>query len=160
MSLRPGRSGPLGRGLAALIPQAAAAASATGAPTDIPIARIERNPYQPRTAFEREALEQLAQSIAEHGILQPILVSETLDGYRLIAGERRLRASQLAGLERIPAVIRQAADAQLLEWALVENLHRQDLNVLEEAAAGELTWEFCATRTRFGPRTTPTHLTG
>jgi ParB family transcriptional regulator, chromosome partitioning protein len=132
VSLRPGRPHSLGRGLAALIPQAAAT---TPPPSEIPIARIERNPYQPRTAFERAALEELAASISAHGVLQPILVSETLDGYRLIAGERRVRASQMAGLDRIPAVIRQATDADQLELALVENLQRADLNPIEEANA-------------------------
>ena len=130
---RPSRPGPLGRGLSALIPQAAAASSPP--PAEIPISRIERNPYQPRTAFERATLEELADGIAVHGVIQPILVTETLEGYRLIAGERRLRASQMAGLERIPAVIRQATDADQLELALVENLQRADLNALEEARA-------------------------
>jgi ParB family transcriptional regulator, chromosome partitioning protein len=132
MNPRPGRPSSLGRGLSALIPQAA---TTTPAPTEIPVARIERNPYQPRTAFERASLEDLAASITVHGVLQPILVTETLDGYRLIAGERRLRAAQLAGLERIPAVVRQSADGDQLELALVENLQRTDLNAFEEARA-------------------------
>jgi ParB family chromosome partitioning protein len=119
MSTGSGRPSSLGRGLAALIPQAVAA---TPGPAEIAIDRIERNPHQPRTAFEEGALAELAASIAIHGILQPILVTETLDGYRLVAGERRLRAAQIVGLERIPAVIRQADERDQLELALVENL--------------------------------------
>ncbi len=132
MTARAGRPASLGRGLAALIPQAVAA---TPGPADIPIERIERNPHQPRTSFEEEALAELAASIAAHGVLQPILVTETLEGYRLVAGERRLRAAQLAGLDRIPAVIRQATEQDQLELALVENLQRADLNAMEAARA-------------------------
>lgn len=132
MTARSPRPSSLGRGLAALIPQAVAS---TPGPVEIAIDRIERNPYQPRTAFEREGLDELAASIAAHGILQPVIVTETLDGYRLIAGERRLRAAQLAGLQRIPVVIRQAGDRDQLELALVENLQRTDLNALEAARA-------------------------
>ena len=132
MNARAARPASLGRGLAALIPQAVAS---TPGPVEIAIDRIERNPYQPRAAFEDEALEELAASITAHGILQPILVTETLEGYRLVAGERRLRAAQMAGLERIPAVIRQADDRDQLELALVENLQRTDLNAMEAARA-------------------------
>jgi ParB family transcriptional regulator, chromosome partitioning protein len=132
MTARSGRPTSLGRGLAALIPQAVAS---TPGPAEIPIDRIERNPYQPRTAFEEEALAELAASIATHGVLQPVLVTETLEGYRLVAGERRLRAAQMAGLERIPAVIRQASEQDQLELALVENLQRADLNAMEAARA-------------------------
>ena len=85
--------------------------------------------------MDQAELEALAASIREHGVLQPILVTETLDGYQLVAGERRYRASQMAGLERIPALIRQLADREQLELALVENLHRQDLGPMEEAHA-------------------------
>ncbi len=122
----------LGRGLASLIPQRPAAIAA---PTEIPIVRISRNPYQPRRAVDQEAIEQLAASIREHGVLQPVLVTETFDGYQLVAGERRVRAAQLAGLERVPAVIRQLADRDQLELALVENLQRADLSAIEEAHA-------------------------
>jgi ParB family chromosome partitioning protein len=132
MNARAARPASLGRGLAALIPQAVAS---TPGPVEIAIDRIERNPYQPRAAFEDAALEELAASITAHGILQPILVTETLEGYRLVAGERRLRAAQMAGLERIPAVIRQADDRDQLELALVENLQRTDLNAMEAARA-------------------------
>jgi ParB family transcriptional regulator, chromosome partitioning protein len=122
----------LGRGLEALIPQRA---TAIAAPTEIPLSRISPNPYQPRTSIADEGLRELAASIAVHGVLQPILVTETLEGYRLVAGERRVRASLLAGLERIPAVVRQLADHDQLELALVENLQRADLDPLEEARA-------------------------
>jgi ParB family chromosome partitioning protein len=126
------RPASLGRGLDALIPRAA---STTPVPADIPIDRIERNPYQPRTVFEVDQLDQLRASIVAHGVLQPVLVTETLEGYRLIAGERRVRAAQLAGLTRIPAIVRQAAGREQLELALVENLQRADLNAVEEAHA-------------------------
>ena len=132
MTARSSRPASLGRGLTALIPQAA---STTPVPAEIPVDRIERNPYQPRTAFELDQLDQLRASIVAHGVLQPILVSETLEGYRLIAGERRVRAAQLAGLTRIPAIVRQAAGREQLELALVENLQRADLNAVEEAGA-------------------------
>jgi len=122
----------LGRGLAALIPEAVAA---TPRPVEIAIDRVEPNPLQPRAAFDEEALSELAASIAAHGVLQPILVTETLEGYRLVAGERRLRAAQRAGLSRIPAVVRQADERGQLELALVENLQRADLNAIEAAHA-------------------------
>src|SRR5450759_4207121 len=115
VTARPARPASLGRGLAALIPKAA---STTPVPAEIPIDRIERNPYQPRTVFELDQLDQLRASIAAHGILQPVLVTETLEGYRLIAGERRVRAAQLAGLTRIPAIVRQATGREQLELAV------------------------------------------
>ena len=122
----------LGRGLSSLIPQRPAGQGVQ----DIPIDRVRHNPYQPRVHAEREALEALAASIAEHGVLQPILVVETIDGYQLIAGERRLRAAELVGLERIPALVRgTVAERHHLELALIENLQRSDLNPLEEARA-------------------------
>lgn len=153
MTPRPGRPvSALGRGLASLIPQRE---PATTAPVEIPLARIRRNPYQPRQRVEQEALEQLAASIAEHGVIQPVLVTETFDGYQLVAGERRVRAAQMAGLERIPAVIRQLADHAQLELALVENIQRTDLDPMEEAHAfRQLIDEFGFTQeqlaTRFG----------
>jgi ParB family chromosome partitioning protein len=131
VSARP-RTASLGRGLSALIPQAVAS---TPGPAEIPIDQIERNPYQPRTSFAEEALAELAASIAAHGVLQPVLVTETLNGYRLVAGERRLRAAQMAGLKRIPALIRQASEQDQLELALVENLQRADLNAMDAARA-------------------------
>jgi ParB family chromosome partitioning protein len=132
MTVRPERQQGLGRGLAALIPQRAVPA---GGPIEIPISRIHANPYQPRRSMDSDQLAGLAASIVEHGVIQPLIVTEALDGYRLIAGERRLRAAQLAGLERVPVVIRQVADKEQLELALVENLQRSDLDAIEEALA-------------------------
>jgi ParB family chromosome partitioning protein len=131
VTVRPDRQQGLGRGLAALIPQRSHAAGST----EIPISRVRPNPRQPRQRMDEGELEALAASIREHGVLQPILVTETLDGYQLVAGERRFRASQLAGLERIPAIVRQLADREQLELALVENLQREDLGPMEEAHA-------------------------
>src|SRR3954463_9054091 len=124
-------TGGLGRGLAALIPQR----DEQSASVELPIASISRNPFQPRQAFQQAQLDELATSIAEHGVLQPILVTEVAGGYRLIAGERRLRAAEMAGLERIPALVRSADDSLQLSWALIENMQRSDLNALEEATA-------------------------
>lgn len=121
----------LGRGLAALIPQRDSGPRTV----ELPIRAISHNPYQPRQTLERDRLEELAASIAEHGILQPVLVSEGSQGYVLIAGERRLRAAEMAGLDRVPAVIRSVGDREHLALALVENLQRSDLNPLEEAHA-------------------------
>jgi len=126
---RPGSG--LGRGLAALIPQR----ENEGATLELPIAEIARNPYQPRQEFEPAALAELAASISEHGVLQPVLVNETVDGYVLVAGERRLRAAQMAGLERVPAVVRSLAEREQLALALVENMQRADLAPLDQARA-------------------------
>ena len=123
---------PLGRGLGALIPQRSPSA---GGINEIPLSRIQGNPHQPRQRFDHAELEALAASIREHGVIQPILVTESVHGYQLIAGERRVRAARLAGLERIPAVVRQLADSEQLELALVENLQREDLNPIESAHA-------------------------
>lgn len=128
---RPERHQGLGRGLSALIPQR----TPPPGPIEIPVRRIMSNPYQPRRRMDEEALKGLRDSILEHGVIQPILVTETIEGYRLVAGERRLRAAELAGLERIPAVVRQLADPEQLELALVENLQRADLDAMEEAHA-------------------------
>jgi ParB family transcriptional regulator, chromosome partitioning protein len=121
----------LGRGLAALIPQR----QETRPALELPISAIARNPYQPRQHVDSDALRELADSIAENGVLQPVLVTETAEGYRLIAGERRLRAAEMAGLERIPAVVRTADEEAQLALALIENLQRTDLNAIEEARA-------------------------
>ncbi len=131
MTVRSERHTGLGRGLTALIPQR----SQHVATTEIPIDRIQPNPRQPRQRMDQDQLDELAASIREHGVLQPILVTETLDGYQIVAGERRFRASRQAGLDRIPAVIRQLADRDQLELALVENLQRADLGPMEEAHA-------------------------
>ncbi len=107
--------------------------TATGI-SKILVADIETNPKQPRTDFDEQALQELAQSIKTHDIIQPLTISKMANGkYRLIAGERRLRASKIAGLKEVPAYIRQANDAQLLELALLENLQREDLNAMEIA---------------------------
>jgi len=149
MTVRAERHSGLGRGLTALIPQR----SQHAATTEIPIERIRPNPRQPRQRMDQDELDSLAASILEHGILQPILVTETLDGYQLVAGERRFRASQQAGLERIPAVIRQLADRDQLELALVENLQRADLGPLEEAHAFQaLATEFAMTHDQIAQR--------
>ncbi len=146
------RHGGLGRGLASLIPQRPAGTAASSA-TEIPIDRIRPNPYQPRQRMDEEALAQLADSVRQHGVIQPVLVTELLDGYQLVAGERRLRAAQMAGLERIPAVIRQLADRDQLELALVENLLRSDLNPIEEAQAfRQLIDEFAFTQDQLASR--------
>jgi ParB family chromosome partitioning protein len=133
VTARPGeRPTALGRGLASLIP---GRAGAVEAPAEIPLDRIAMNPYQPRRRVDGAELEALAASIAEHGVLQPILVTETLEGYQLVAGERRVRAARMAGLTRIPAVVRELAEQHQLELALVENIQRADLGPLEEARA-------------------------
>jgi ParB family chromosome partitioning protein len=140
----------LGRGLEALIPQTTPAGAA---PVEIPIARIRGNPYQPRQRVEQKALESLAASIAIHGVIQPVLVTEVLDGYQLVAGERRVRAAQMAGLDRVPAVIRQMAERDQLAVAIVENVQRADLNAMEEAHAyRQLADEFNLTQDEIATR--------
>ena len=131
------RSG-LGRGLGSLIPHTGTEPDvATGSPTltEIAVADITPNPNQPRVHFDEESLGELADSIAQLGLLQPILVRRVPDGYQLIAGERRWRAARRAGLTTVPAVVRVSDDIGAVEEALVENLHREDLTALEEAAA-------------------------
>jgi ParB family chromosome partitioning protein len=143
-------SAALGRGLASLIPQRA---TATTAVVEIPLARITANPHQPRSHVDDTRLEELAASIREHGVLQPVLVTETLDGYQLVAGERRVRAARIAGLERIPALLRQLADRDQLEIALVENVQRADLDPIDEAHAyRQLIEEFGLTQERVAER--------
>jgi ParB family chromosome partitioning protein len=131
MTVRPERSQGLGRGLAALIPQRSAIQ--TGGAIEIPIAGIRPNPSQPRRHFDPTELATLAASIREHGVLQPILVTETIDGYQLVAGERRVRAAADAGLDRIPAIVRHLDERSQLEFALIENLQREDLDPIEAA---------------------------
>ena len=130
MTVRPERAHGLGRGLSTLIPQRN---GGQPGPTDIAIERIRPNPHQPRRRFDEAELATLTESVREHGILQPILVTETIDGYRLVTGERRLRAAAAAGLERIPAIVRQLDDRTQLEVALIENLQREDLDAIEAA---------------------------
>ncbi len=102
---------------------------------EIPINELRPNPYQPRTVFDEDALNELADSIKENGVFQPIIVKKSIKGYDVIAGERRLRASKIAGLKTIPAIIRQLSDEKMAEIALLENLQRENLNSLEEAKA-------------------------
>ena len=124
----------LGKGLSALIPEADRLEERTF--FHCPIETIEPNPHQPRQSFDDEDMEALAQSVREKGIITPLLVSKTeRGGYRLIAGERRWRAAQKAGLDEVPVVIRETTPAEALELALIENIHRKDLNPIEEAQA-------------------------
>jgi ParB family chromosome partitioning protein len=132
MAVESRRSSGLGRGLASLIPTSEPGVSMG---REVPVAEVTPNPEQPRRDFDPEELQRLADSIAVHGVLQPIVVVGTGDGYRLIAGERRWRAASMLGLESIPAVVRTANEQEQLELALVENIQREDLNALEEARA-------------------------
>jgi ParB family transcriptional regulator, chromosome partitioning protein len=136
----------LGKGLSALLPQRSSAAAPQPAPeapqagsrvASIPIADIHPNPLQPRTVFEATRLEELANSIETHGIIQPLLVRRKGEAYELIAGERRLRAAKLAGLVEVPAIVQDYADERILEIALIENIQREDLNPMETAQALE-----------------------
>jgi len=122
----------LGRGLSALL---SATPSESDSLVDAAIDQIEPNPNQPRKSFESNGLDELTASIRTSGVIQPIIVRQVGVGYQLIAGERRWRAARQAGLERIPAIVREATDAESLELALVENLLREDLNPMEEAEA-------------------------
>ena len=103
--------------------------------TMVKLNELRSNPYQPRKVFDEQALEELASSIKEHGVIQPIIVKKSIKGYEIIAGERRAKASQLAGLEEIPAIIRDFNDTQMMEIALLENLQRENLSAIEEANA-------------------------
>lgn len=126
----------LGRGLGALIPTDAEEESKTAAGVQtVPIHEIEPNPHQPRTVMEERKLNELAASIKEHGLIQPLIVTRDGDKYTLIAGERRWRAAQLAGLKDLPVVIKEATPQEMLELAIIENVQRADLNPLEEAYA-------------------------
>lgn len=145
----------LGRGLSAILsnPSTDITSSKTDKPTEttalgsiaeIPINTIEVNPFQPRTHFDQKALEELSLSIKELGVIQPITVRKLgYDKYQLISGERRFRASQLAGLEAIPAYIRIANDQEMLEMALVENIQRQELDAIEIALSYQLLMDEC-----------------
>jgi len=132
----------LGRGLEALIPPVVRQPESSGL-MEVPINSIVRNPLQPRQHMDEQGLQELADSIREHGLLQPLIVTQmgsdsgdvAASQYQLIAGERRLTAARMAGLSLVPVVIKEASDQQLLEMALVENIQRADLNVLEEANA-------------------------
>ena len=142
----------LGRGLGALIPSAYRSEEESR-DSVVPLAAIHPNPLQPRQSFAEASIEELADSIRQKGILQPLLVRRANGGFELIAGERRLRAAQRLGLEQVPVLVRDVSDGEMLELALIENIQREDLNPLEEARAyrrliGEfnLTQEQVATR--------------
>ncbi len=128
-----GRRSGLGRGLGALIPETE---GPTGGVAQVPVSAITPNPLQPRTAVEPEALSELAASIREHGLIQPLIVTQQgPDRYQLIAGERRWQAARMAGLVQVPVIVKEATAQEALEMALVENIQRADLNPLEEAMA-------------------------
>jgi len=160
VSLPDKRRPALGRGMAALLSNAAPPPSAPGqaAPSgrsilSLPVEAVERNPEQPRKRFDEAKLDELAASIRQHGIVEPILVRKEGGRYRILAGERRWRAAQRAGLKEVPALVREATDREAFELALVENIQRADLNAIEEAEAYEvlasdhgLTQEEIATR--------------
>ncbi|HEX6130372.1 MAG TPA: ParB/RepB/Spo0J family partition protein [Actinomycetota bacterium] len=130
------KRGGLGRGLSALIPGAPEAGEAPSGLLEVPVNAVAPNPKQPRTRFDDETLGELAASIREVGILQPIVVRRAGDGaYELVAGERRLRAARLAGLATVPVVLRDSDDSELLREALIENIHREDLGPIELAEA-------------------------
>lgn len=140
----------LGRGLSAILQNSetdvtSARTAPAGSVSEITIGAIETNPFNPRTNFEKEALFDLRDSILEHGIIQPLTVRKMgHDKYQLISGERRYRASQLAGLKTVPAYIRIANDQNMLEYALVENIQREDLNAIEIALSYERLLSECA----------------
>ena len=151
----------LGKGLESLLPRVNAAAEPgaeggeSGRPREIPVGEIERSPFQTRTRFDEVQLAELAASIAATGVVQPVLVRPLPHGhYQLIAGERRWLASQRAGKETIPAIIRQVSDEQAMEMTIVENLQRTDLNAMEQARAYErLSREFQLTQEQMAKRT-------
>ncbi|WP_433944820.1 ParB/RepB/Spo0J family partition protein [Paenibacillus sp. SN-8-1] len=123
----------LGKGLDALIPSLSV--SDDDKVVEIPLNQLRANPYQPRKTFDEEAIKDLAESIRQHGVIQPIIVRSVLKGYEIIAGERRFRASQYCGNTTIPAVVRSFTDQQVMEIALIENLQRENLNAMEIAVA-------------------------
>lgn len=158
----------LGRGLSALLPSRPAtlstevpvavapvpAAELEEVPTRLPIDSIEANPLQPRTVFEPAKLEELAASIRANGVIQPIVVRRQDSGFQIVAGERRWRASKLAGLSEVPVVVQDVADPQMLELALIENIQREDLNPIETAQAYErLSRELGLSQEEIGRRT-------
>ena len=141
------KSGGLGRGLSSILPDTKdfeVNNTVTAAISTIPLKKIVANPYQPRKEFAPEALEELAQSIRQQGVITPVTVRKMPDGtYQLIAGERRCRAAQLAGLKEVPAYVRVATDNQMMEMALVENIQRENLNAMEVALAYKALIEEC-----------------
>ena len=153
MSSNTNKKPAMGKGLAALLgnpntditTKTNSSEVVVGSISTLPVSSIEANPFNPRTNFEKEALEELSQSIAIHGIIQPLTVRKLgRDKYQLISGERRFRASQLAGLSEVPAYIRVANDQTMLEMALVENIQREDLNAIEVAISYQRLIEECS----------------
>lgn len=139
----------LGRGLGALIPQTPKTPlpDTPGGPVTVPVEHIHPNPHQPRQVMNEEKLDELAASIREHGIIQPIVVTQVGNRYQIVAGERRWRASQRAGLTEVPVFVKEMTPQQMLELAIVENIQRADLNPLEEAHAyAQLMEEFGLTQ--------------
>lgn len=146
----PKKRNAMGRGLGALLEDSSTNVATTidnqptGSINEIELSQIQVNPYQPRTHFDREALEELSESIKVQGIIQPITVRKLADNeFQLISGERRFQASKLAGLERVPAYIRTADDQQMLEMALIENIQRENLNAMEIALSYQRLLEEC-----------------
>src|SRR5690348_12591475 len=142
----------LGRGLGALL-STDSTVDLGAEPSEVDLNSITPGPMQPRTSFDEAALDRLADSIKTHGVVQPLLVRRRGEGFELVAGERRWRAAKMAGLERVPILVRDVADKDLLEIALIENIQREDLNPIEEAQAYKrlienvgLTQEALATR--------------
>ena len=144
----------LGRGLDALIDTTHIATAGSSSISEIALNKIYANPDQPRHTFDEEALNELAQSIKEHGVISPITLRKDTDGkYMIIAGERRYRAAKIAGLSTIPAYIRTAKDEQVMEWALIENIQREDLDAIEIALAYQrLMDEYSLTQERMSER--------
>jgi len=146
----------LGRGLGALLGSSAATTSTEAAPSpaqELPIASIVANPQQPRKSFDSNSLHDLSDSLKRTGVLQPVVVRRCGQQYQIVVGERRWRAAQMAGLTHIPAIVREATEAQSLELALVENLLREDLNPMEEAEAFQrLLTDFAWTQEELGER--------
>ncbi len=144
------RRNALGRGLSALLENATTDITTTevrplNSISEIPISQVEANPFQPRIEFKEEELKELSESIKVHGVIQPITVRKMgFDSYQLISGERRTRASRLAGLTNIPAYIRLANDQEMLEMALIENIQREDLNAIEVAISYKRLMEECS----------------
>ena len=150
MSAETRRGSGLGKGLAALIPTAPSGVSGN---REVAVSSIRPNPKQPRRIFDAEELQRLAESIAAHGVLQPVVLVERHEGFTLIAGERRWRAASLLKLETIPAIVRSANEQEQLELALVENIQRSDLNAVDEARAyRNLIDEFGLTQERVAER--------
>lgn len=132
------KKGGLGRGLDALFVDNSIEEISTANTVRLRINEIEPNRDQPRKTFDEEALSELADSIAQHGVIQPLLVRPVSDGYQLVAGERRWRAARLAGLNEVPVVVKELSDSETMEIALIENLQREDLNPIEEAEGLQL----------------------